>query len=385
MNRVARTLEQDTAARFAFYADDVVIWTEASDFPSKEPMQSELQAAIFSLENSLSRFQLQLSTAKTQLLSVDGKRATNKDQTISLQGPSESHVPPSAPTMQVQDVKHRIDLYSPYSMAKPSNEVEAMLATRAVPKEGAKPGEYFPSTSSSSTLPSSTAPTLVLPVAAVEIAAEKPIKDTCMTKTIQRRASTHKSSEAVLLASRASMLRSKSLKETPIDCESLGMLLTTRPTQLRSESMTVRIADVPKRVLTLAGIGCASLILLVAVLVFVVVSGPGYLVCVTAACKLYSSLLAKALAPSGNPCNDFHHYVCATWEANNKMSLHKYVLSGPGVLEAKPAVLFGVTMKKTEAMLQEASENKTYYQRFFEKLAEDFSRPGAKVGNCKFW
>ncbi|KAH9377205.1 hypothetical protein HPB48_011009 [Haemaphysalis longicornis] len=37
-------------------------------------------------------------------------------------------------------------------------------------------------------------------------------------------------------------------------------------------------------------------------------------------------------------------------------------------------------MKKTEAMmLQGASENKTYYQRFFEKLAEDFSRPGAKA------
>lgn len=85
MNRVARTLEQDTAARFAFYADDIVVWTEAKDYPSKDPMQTELQAAVFSLERSLSQFQLQLSPTKTELLSVDGKNSTNSDQVISIE------------------------------------------------------------------------------------------------------------------------------------------------------------------------------------------------------------------------------------------------------------------------------------------------------------
>lgn len=48
-------------------------------------MQTELQAAVLSLEHTLSKFRLQLSPTKTELLSVDGKRGTNKEQIISLQ------------------------------------------------------------------------------------------------------------------------------------------------------------------------------------------------------------------------------------------------------------------------------------------------------------
>lgn len=84
MNRVARTLEMDSAARFAFYADDIVVWTEAADYDSKESMQAELQADVFSLERTLSQFQLKLSPNKTQFLSDDGKRSTNPDQVLHL-------------------------------------------------------------------------------------------------------------------------------------------------------------------------------------------------------------------------------------------------------------------------------------------------------------
>lgn len=84
MNRVARTLEMDSAARFAFYADDTVVWTEAADYDSKESMQAELQADVFSLERTLSQFQLKLSPNKTQFLSDDGKRSTNPDQVLHL-------------------------------------------------------------------------------------------------------------------------------------------------------------------------------------------------------------------------------------------------------------------------------------------------------------
>lgn len=85
MNRVARTLEKDSAARFALYADDIVVWTEAADYDNKDLMQTELQAAVFSLETSLSNFNLSLSPNKTEFLSIDGKRATNPTQVLRLQ------------------------------------------------------------------------------------------------------------------------------------------------------------------------------------------------------------------------------------------------------------------------------------------------------------
>lgn len=77
MNRVARSLEQDTSTRFAIYADDIVVWTEVADYPDTEHMQMELQAAVLSLEKSLADLNLQLSPTKTEFLSVDGCRATN--------------------------------------------------------------------------------------------------------------------------------------------------------------------------------------------------------------------------------------------------------------------------------------------------------------------
>lgn len=85
MNRIARTLEQDTSARFAIYADDIVVWTEAADYPDHMIMQAELQSAVLSLEKSLSDFSLHLSAQKTEFLSVDGRTATNPAFQIPLQ------------------------------------------------------------------------------------------------------------------------------------------------------------------------------------------------------------------------------------------------------------------------------------------------------------
>lgn len=48
MNRVARKLEEDSSARFAFHANDIVVWTEAADYENKYLMQTELQAAVLS-------------------------------------------------------------------------------------------------------------------------------------------------------------------------------------------------------------------------------------------------------------------------------------------------------------------------------------------------
>lgn len=84
MNRVARQLEIDSSARFAMYADDIVVWTEAQDYQTKEEMQIELQAAVFSLIDTLSSFNLDISPQKTELISIDGRRDTNLSQTITL-------------------------------------------------------------------------------------------------------------------------------------------------------------------------------------------------------------------------------------------------------------------------------------------------------------
>lgn len=65
MNRVARTLQQETAARFTPYEDGIVVWTEAQDYDSEETMQTEFQTQVLSLEHTLSQFRLQLSQTKT--------------------------------------------------------------------------------------------------------------------------------------------------------------------------------------------------------------------------------------------------------------------------------------------------------------------------------
>ncbi|KAL3172592.1 hypothetical protein MRX96_043120 [Rhipicephalus microplus] len=53
MSGVAENPERDTTARFAIYAVDITIWTEAVDYSDKESMQTELQAALLSLESTL--------------------------------------------------------------------------------------------------------------------------------------------------------------------------------------------------------------------------------------------------------------------------------------------------------------------------------------------
>ncbi|XP_040071997.1 uncharacterized protein LOC120844329 [Ixodes scapularis] len=84
MARVADALERDTTARFTIYADDITIWTEASDHLDEQQMQTELQAAVLSLEKTLDELGLQLSPAKTELISIDGKRVTNPRKQITL-------------------------------------------------------------------------------------------------------------------------------------------------------------------------------------------------------------------------------------------------------------------------------------------------------------
>lgn len=84
MTRVAESLERDTSARFTIYADDITIWTEAADYSDMQSMQTELQAAILSLSNTLDNLGLQLSPEKTELISVDGKKATNVNKQITL-------------------------------------------------------------------------------------------------------------------------------------------------------------------------------------------------------------------------------------------------------------------------------------------------------------
>lgn len=74
MARVARNLERDSAARFTIYADDVTIWTESADFLCPEDMQSELQAAVNSLECSLATLGLELAPEKTEFLPVFGHK-----------------------------------------------------------------------------------------------------------------------------------------------------------------------------------------------------------------------------------------------------------------------------------------------------------------------
>lgn len=73
INRVACKLEEVSATRFAFYADDIVVWTEAADYDNKDLMQTNVQAAVFSLETSLLNFNLNLSLNKIEFLSIDGK------------------------------------------------------------------------------------------------------------------------------------------------------------------------------------------------------------------------------------------------------------------------------------------------------------------------
>ncbi|KAH6935789.1 hypothetical protein HPB50_010056 [Hyalomma asiaticum] len=84
MTRVAEKLERETTARFTIYAHDITIWTEAADYPDECSMQTELQAAILSLSDTLDNLGLQLSPEKTESLSVDGKRSTNPSKQITL-------------------------------------------------------------------------------------------------------------------------------------------------------------------------------------------------------------------------------------------------------------------------------------------------------------
>lgn len=52
MTQIARQLETDTTSRFAIYADDLTVWTEAADYSDVESTVTELQAAAASLAQS---------------------------------------------------------------------------------------------------------------------------------------------------------------------------------------------------------------------------------------------------------------------------------------------------------------------------------------------
>lgn len=70
MAKLAKTLEQETSARFAIYADDITIWTEGRDYSSTSDMLVELQAAVNSLEACIPKLGLELAPEKTELLVV---------------------------------------------------------------------------------------------------------------------------------------------------------------------------------------------------------------------------------------------------------------------------------------------------------------------------
>lgn len=82
MTRVAQQLEAESAAHLAFYAGDV--WTEAAYYGDEEAMQTELQAAVLSLENNLSALNLNLSPNETEFLSANAKRLTDHTQILTL-------------------------------------------------------------------------------------------------------------------------------------------------------------------------------------------------------------------------------------------------------------------------------------------------------------
>lgn len=70
MRSIAMALEKESTIHFTFYADDITLWSESSDFESTELACDELQNALLITEKAIAPTAMQISPEKTQFLLI---------------------------------------------------------------------------------------------------------------------------------------------------------------------------------------------------------------------------------------------------------------------------------------------------------------------------